>query len=306
MNMKAGFTFIVILCIAAITHITAPPALAQKCIDGLPCITSKTENDPKVLDDGPNTENAPNASKSSSDSCDADFMNQIYARAASEAEREIVMSKVAIRKPDSVLELTCFDQLAYQAAVDADEIFSNKGTASVENSTISSFTAYITNNFSHKFLGRAPSEEQTNDDFTLGQHKQDNYNCDMMKTINTLSRCLNFGDDSHQFFSLEDLTSNDPRALPSEFQCNKNAITEDQMRLAENIDLEFVNMNEPLTTIDTNCTTPIATGLSYKVNEIDIDNRGRPRLIAAKTYQNKVCVNPLCHYDEEGDSCVKN
>ena len=45
-------------------------------------------------------------------------MNQIYAKAYLEATRETVVQSIAVRKPDSVLEYTCFDQ---QLALSADQ-----------------------------------------------------------------------------------------------------------------------------------------------------------------------------------------
>ncbi len=56
--------------------------------------------------------------------CDGNFMNQIYARAFMEAQREVLMSEQIIHKPDSVLEYTCFDQYIGLAAEHLDEIFS--------------------------------------------------------------------------------------------------------------------------------------------------------------------------------------
>ncbi len=67
------------------------------CLPGVPCIVAKNSED--------------NKPKSDSGTCDADFMNQLQARAFLEAEREAVAAGVAIRKPESVLELSCADQL---------------------------------------------------------------------------------------------------------------------------------------------------------------------------------------------------
>ncbi|MCB1531527.1 MAG: hypothetical protein KDJ35_01530 [Alphaproteobacteria bacterium] len=114
--------------------IAAPaPSNAAACLPGLPCVTDKTPNDP--WDDilSPNQSGAPNASKSTLDTCDADFMNQIYARAALEAERENVMIESIISKPDSVLEYSCFETILNTAAYHAAPIFSETKDFSTAN-----------------------------------------------------------------------------------------------------------------------------------------------------------------------------
>lgn len=107
--------------IVAVFCSLATPVLAQ-CINGLPCLPKDDTTTRAEPDDA----SPANISKNPSATCDADFMNQIYARAYIEAEREVVMASVAIKKPDSVLEYTCFDQLAYQGFRDAKTIFSGK------------------------------------------------------------------------------------------------------------------------------------------------------------------------------------
>lgn len=92
------------------------------CIAGIPCVTGLTPNDPDAPTH-PNTPPAPNAAKSGSPACDADFMNQIYANAYTEAERNITYSEVLIRKPDSVLEYSCFDQGAAVVANSVAPLF---------------------------------------------------------------------------------------------------------------------------------------------------------------------------------------
>lgn len=104
---------------AALAQVTIP---ATPCLPGLPCDVPLTPNNPTNPNDGPKI--GPNKSKSSSDACDADFMNQIHARAFLEAQREEIINQVTIRKPDSVLEYTCFDQAVRDTAKYAGPIFS--------------------------------------------------------------------------------------------------------------------------------------------------------------------------------------
>ena len=116
--------WVLLILLAPLSNTYAQTATNTDCIPGLPCIVDKTPNDPLNPNDGPNI-TGPNAAKTSSDACDADFMNQIYGRAYLEAEREIVMSQIALRKPDSVMEYTCFDQHAGLAGQYAAPLFSS-------------------------------------------------------------------------------------------------------------------------------------------------------------------------------------
>lgn len=113
--LRVSHLFIAIFC--ALLFVSAP-SYAQ-CIPGLPCVD-------------PGAEDAP---QSGSGACDANFMNQIYARAAIETEREITMAGVGIRIPDSVLEYTCFDHHAYKAYEDSKSIFSGEFTREIVSQT---------------------------------------------------------------------------------------------------------------------------------------------------------------------------
>lgn len=104
------------------------------CISGLPCVIDKTENDPWDDIISPNEPGAPNAHKTMGKTCDADFMNQIYAKAFMHAERENLMLETIIRKPDSVLEYSCFESIVNKTACDAPPLFSET-VAFSENAT---------------------------------------------------------------------------------------------------------------------------------------------------------------------------
>lgn len=97
--------------------------VAAQCIPGTPCILPLTQNDPEEWPISPNTYSL-NRTKTNSDLCDADFMNQIYARAYLEADRENVINKAAIAKPDSVLEYSCFGDFVGVTAGVAGPMFS--------------------------------------------------------------------------------------------------------------------------------------------------------------------------------------
>lgn len=121
MTFMIGLAVTFVLFAQTIAH--AQPA-APDCLPGLPCITPNTPNDPWDDVITPNLPDSPNALKSTRDTCDADFMNQIYARASLEAERENRIIETIIRKPDSVLEYTCFESQLNNTAYHAPPIFS--------------------------------------------------------------------------------------------------------------------------------------------------------------------------------------
>ncbi len=114
----------VTLCCLLMSLNTKAYAGVVLCVPGLPCITPLTPNDPTNPADGPNAPTAPNAGITSGAACDADFMNQIYSRAWLESQRDTIKASILIRKPDSVLEYTCFDQLANLAVSRAGPLFS--------------------------------------------------------------------------------------------------------------------------------------------------------------------------------------
>lgn len=104
-------------------------ANAGSCSPGIPCTGYDIYNQPNA-----NTSSAYNGGKDGSwtapsgdsvtTACDGNFMNQIYARAFLEAQREVMLSEQIIHKPDSVLEYTCFDQYIGLAANYIDPLFS--------------------------------------------------------------------------------------------------------------------------------------------------------------------------------------
>ncbi|MCD8497861.1 MAG: hypothetical protein LRZ85_07145 [Alphaproteobacteria bacterium] len=89
----------------------ASPLMAQTCTPGIPCTTYAPDK-------------GANNTKTDSKTCDGDVMNQIHARAFMEAQRENIVNQLSIRKPDSILSYTCYDQYLAVAAKNAPPIFS--------------------------------------------------------------------------------------------------------------------------------------------------------------------------------------
>jgi hypothetical protein len=197
------------------------------CIPGLPCVTFLTPNLPLVPDDGPNADDAPNQAKSTSGSCDADFMNQIYTKAYFEAERENLVNEMLIRKPDSVLEYTCFGQQVNFTAVKAGRIFTESddwhdtevtidhdlrdqhvdtvpfdvymGSDTFLDNTLQALVVdslynYVDTNFPYNYLGGTPLFP-LNDDIDQTLSGNDGiYICLMMNAVYFFAKCDNFAE----------------------------------------------------------------------------------------------------------------
>ena len=267
--------------------ITSQSAWAQcvpnksDCIPGLPCNVCLTENDPEKPNDGPNanlrsgTTDEPNEPKhGGSKACDADLMNQIYAQSFMQAQRSTVLSEMVIRKPDSILELSCFDQLASLAATTAAPLFTestqwngvmtpiwgnlnkkivdderpvnintfmedDRQDTSIREIVLESLVAYLNGSFNHPLGGGAASGLPQTDTDSIDVYTTA-YNCSFMNQIHFWSKCRNMNEDD-PFFSFQELTSDsfDPRLLPEECEAAP-LIEENILRLARNENDEFV------------------------------------------------------------------
>lgn len=318
----------------------ALPAQAQ-CLSGVPCVTPKTLSNPQTVAVESNSAGA-NAAKSESDSCDADFMNQITARAFLEAERQNVKNAILIRKPDSVMEYSCFHQTMNTVAAQADLLFSSGHGASynwlnrtvpingrIDNNAIpsvpintflgrefldnslnglvmSALGSYINTSFAHDFLGGIAHGLDGN--AAAGAvDPEAPYNCDMMNMVHFLAQCNNFMIDD-PFFSFDDLASHDPRILPPGLQCERRPITQPLIDLAMNKDGQYVD-TDPLDTLYFDrlsagvCSAPIPTGIVVKRESKLLDLLGNIIRSPLPSYEEHVCSNPACFYDRARDSC---
>jgi len=271
-----GFFIILGMAWVGFTAAFAQDIDGQPCIPGVPCKVELTPNDPNTRDDGPNRDGAPNAPKhSDSDACDADFMNQIYAKAWLEAERQNVIGEILIRKPDSVLEYSCFNQMASLIAEDGGPLFTeseewddeeveingeinteqiedvqintfmedDRLDTAIENVILQSLQEYLDSNFDHAFLGGASSMEFETAGIDMVTDQP--YNCPHMNLINFDSKCTNFNEDTN-FYTFEELArladgDSDPRLL-AEACDGRNALDsfDDIIEVAENEDFRYV------------------------------------------------------------------
>jgi hypothetical protein len=323
-----------ILALAAGLVLAQPSSAA--CINGVPCVTPKTVNDPLNANDGPNI-TGENKAKSENPSCDADFMNQIYAKSFAEAQRENIINQVLVRKPDSILEYTCFDMLAGQAAAHAGPLFSestewsnisvstgttidsrdyptvilsvNMGPDRLDNSlrnlVSGALNTYIQRNFSHSFLGGVLG---INSDI-VDNIRTGGYSCQFMNNVFFMAKCGNANTDV-TFDPLSWYASNDPRQRPENTACTAGTgISQGILDVATNKNFAYVNFDVVNPTyLDRQgggaCGAPIPTGVASVKAEKTVDRPiGNVTLGLTTIYQNKICSNPGCYYDPSSDSC---
>lgn len=226
----------------AVIFLTSP-AHAQ-CVPGAPCVTGDYT-----------TGNGDNDNKrGQNETCDGDFMNQIYARAFMEAARETMVAQTYIRKPDSTLEYTCFDEFLNNTAEEAPDLFSETNDwfprpvplfnfnpvagnsvaiatavsmaplppilgsslgSHLEDVISTTLNDYL-DNFTHDFLGGTGGMDSS----ISPSVSSGNYNCGSMGAIWDISRCQNFPDGPTLFTTFEELATTDPRQFPSLGACS--------------------------------------------------------------------------------------
>lgn len=295
-----------------------------QCAPGLPCTLEEENYTP-----GDGT----NAAKSDSETCDADFMNQLYARALMEADRETALAKTYMAKPDSVLEYTCFDQFVSTAAHKIGPLFtestkwqsknvniSTSGTTnttlnvfmgddrldkSLENLVLKTLKKYTDKNFSHSFMGGNAVIDSAISRSVTG----DSYNCSAMQQIWAVASCDPISTNIPTF---GDIAAGDPRQKPA--SCPGTLGTEDVINLAGNKDFTsvafdkvetFLNLlNAPGTAPAETCGPAIPTGLMAEIRTYDVDFGGETA-VESNFIPDSICINPGCHYDLESLSCKR-
>lgn len=318
--------------------IISSTSVAGTCLPGLPCVTNFTPN-PTPLDptDGPNASGAPNANKNDIGSCDADFMNQIHARAFLEANRELLISELKVTKPDSVLEYTCFDQsvadtynfaaplftkseawsssgsgvystIVNPGASDIDiNVFmgSNRMEDSLNELVMKSLYEFVDKNFAHDFLGgTAVGDNNSIADEVTGV----NSTCTFMNDIFFLAKCVNINP-AVDFMKLSEMVTSDPReTLPTDLRCGAiNPITADILAVANNDSGTYSFKEDTVIYLNfldaTSCEDPIPTGLQITRQRFNIAASGTITPASTQNFEDHVCANPGCFYDWPGGTC---
>jgi hypothetical protein len=322
MSTRLLFIFSVLITLACVSFagkVWAAPGAS--CIPGLPCVTNLTPNDPATDPIEPNESGAPNADKSDIDSCDADFMNTVYARAFLEANREMMIGAYAIAKPDSVLEYSCFENEVSSVGSTAGPIFTESSrwagtpvpqphggpiplmvymTSSSLDDSLSdlvedSLSAFA-DNFPHRFAG--------------GKQASPSKGCNRMMAVWEFSKCEDINDAQH-FMTFEELVSTDPRNIPDNAgDCSDNPITTDLINVANNNAGQYAAKDPVPTHVEfvggDTCADPIPTGVMVYQLEYDVDFVGSVSLDASSStpFPDSICSTPGCYFDGAGGTCV--
>ncbi|NQZ13679.1 MAG: hypothetical protein HRT94_02480 [Alphaproteobacteria bacterium] len=163
--------------------------------------------------------------------CAVDTWTAMVNQAVLEARRETIMYQKLIAKADSVITYTCFDDVVRNAAANIGPIFSETsdwvdrtvnilptdvtisrelGADSLDGSLTmlvdQMMAPYLTQSFSHGLLGE-----------TAGSISVPSGACSVMENVWNAAKCKNA---DAPFYTFEDLvTNNDPRDVPSSFDC---------------------------------------------------------------------------------------
>ena len=315
------------------------------CLPGLPCETKPSaaqllnpETGPNSSKDWPAVRSWP-AGPTRPNACDANFMNQIYAKAFIEAEREMVITNATITKPDSVLEYTCFDYLAARVATIAGPIFSESTRwhpvtvnimgesvtidvflgnthldRSIENLVLQGLDRYGEKSFPYDFLAGAAVGD--NHDFSPTVAGASGV-CDHMYNMHYISKCEDFGLNVpfmtfESYFSTPALLNTDPRTKPKTCP-GTHQITPMRVEIAKNKDWSWAAFDKVDTLLPilkapasgSGCAnaTPIPTGVMVKKSTYAQDLAGNPIMGAAQfEYEEKVCTNPACYFDNKDNA----
>lgn len=295
------------ICMVFLSLSLQSKGLAAPCISGAPCVVAKTPNDPYTPDDGPNRLTpdppAPNAEKSSSALCNADFMNQIFSEATLQARRQTIKAGIVIRKPDSVLEYNCYAGLARDFANQAGSGFGDGDPGSqlsdlADTSVLTPLLQYIANNFGHDFLGGHAVALDTTPGVAAG--------CNLMNQAFEYAKCMNFRTDD-DFYTFSDLASMNPRQFPS--PCADTGVTADLINVARNprptftyadfdpLDAPFMRHEDGPT-----CAPGHETGVEVEVVRRGYNLLGIVLFPGRDTINETVCPTPGCVYN--GSECV--
>lgn len=334
--MRAYLQTIQITTLVMAMFVSTTNMVLAACAPGIPCVSYTNLND---------TDNA--AKKGNASTCDANFMNQIYAKAFIEAQRENIYNQIYIRKAESTLQYSCFDDFMTTAGSQAAPLFSenprwenkdedlwivcddcpdkapldatlDSGSLqdSIDSTVKSSANAYLSTNFNHSAGGGSLIPSGT---------------CMSMGGVWYAAKCENLPAPSDLFFAFSELTTGDPRVLPSTCPAGTTGITSDHIKIAENKGPSFPaflreNIDQsdriffqisgitnpehgPAPHFYSPCGFPVPTGLKLKYT---ITNEQPPTPtnrtgITTKTYINineKHCSNPGCYYNFATDECI--
>ena len=264
------------------------------------------------------------------DSCDVSVYTKMKNRAAAEASRDTVMAQTAIRRPDSVLEYSCFSQFASLTAARAAPLFSESALWRNNNVDISTYdpvhspgevnialnvsqasgslfnaigmvvfdamTNYGLTNFGHSYLGFV--------DATGSESSTAPYACSAMQTVWHASKCDSFSSEDI-FTKLGD--GQDIRQWPAGSECTGTGYA--------NLDIDVTP--DPIVTNlqryhreapnvqDCASQRPFETGrMVTNVKDFNIPASGAPTR-DMEMFQELICVLPGCYFDYNAGKCAE-
>lgn len=286
-----------IACVLALCGAGMSSFAQAACLPGLPCLTpDDSAAEPVIL------------SHAGDPACDAKFMNQIYARAFQEADREIALGGATVRKPDSVLELGCYGRLAALAADSSAVFFSANGDSPGGTVQSSSYgvriaplvEAYVDEGFGYGWFARdangVPLADQT---------------CANIQAVQQLARCGHVGEGGPLFYSFKDLVDADPRVMRSGQACVSDHWSQVRLDVAGNAGREFVPFPDAGKFVErahaVACGDPVDTGMVLKDVPVDmgVSQRGQGYVKTSQDRAHKVCLTQGCVYDFKQDACVQ-
>ena len=233
--------------------------------------------------------------------CDPVYFDSLKSRAWMEAQREITQNQNIIAKPDSVLELTCFDQFNNVLAKEAQNLFSEtqrwgaiegrvpgKSMGLALNAAVGdSLTTYTSTNF-----GNIMPQPQA--------IKAGSYTCANMANIWKDAKCENFASDANQgFFTLKDY------ALSTEDKRSECALLTTAGHPTERDSIWYIKYSNALTypkwpedtlksyanlTAAGDCSTSVKIPTGVEVIHSQKD-----------AYQEQICLMPGCVYTGPAD-----
>lgn len=258
----------------------------------------------------------------SSQSCDVDYFNVLQNHGRLEGERRLMIAGSMIIKPDSVLDYTCFGNFmdaqrspyfstsyVLFSEIHGGLCFENSLHCSLTTLVLDTLAAYVSNNFPDTMLGGRG---------TLTRVRRDPGMCNMMYRVWDEAKCFNFqsgyrevadGEDLEGFHSFAEMTSLEPRQLPSPcgarispeliqatFPAPVGAstfydnLTQAAAAVSGQIDMVTRPYNE-----ENECAPPILTGLDSAPSTMF--------MIFNNSWPDAVCPNPGCVLSTDNE-CV--
>jgi hypothetical protein len=248
--------------------------------------------------------------------CDPNIWDTIVGRAWMEAQREIEISQSLITRPDSVLQLSCFDAFVLKAASDATPFSSavdaNATKALITSTVTTAMSSYLS------FAGYSVSSgggTMPGTGYNTDANATFSSQCTLAMNVWTHFKCSNMPDLRAVLF--DNMRNNDPRKLytgtsvgTSVSSCSDKGIPS-AGALVDNTDVwraQIERLNTPslvatipsyfdLVTTFSSMTSPIGACSAAIPTGVQIVTTG-----GASTSE-MVCPNPGCSYD--GSNCVR-